>query len=205
VASEELARSIENMLAPESRGGEGKAFADIASVVSLCDSKQTGGELGWFRKGTMVPDFERACFEAQLGQVFVVKSPLGWHVAQVDEVSAEELSVSIEEFAKIYRAENDARREAIQFVDVREADELAQAQLDGFISVPTSEYPRWGPALENGTLLDMDKETLVLCKHGVRAAQMCVFFAQRGMRNVKYIQGGIDAYSKRIDATVPSY
>jgi len=93
----------------------------------------------------------------------------------------------------------------VQLVDVREADELSRAKISGFKSVPTSEYPMWGPALEKGELLEMDKETLVLCKHGVRAAQMCVFFAQRGMRNVKYIQGGIDAYAKQIDPSIPTY
>jgi parvulin-like peptidyl-prolyl isomerase len=46
-------------------------------------SKTTGGDLGHFGRGQMVPAFERAAFALSVGEVSaVVKSPFGFHVIQ---------------------------------------------------------------------------------------------------------------------------
>ncbi len=48
-------------------------------------------------------------------------------------------------------------------------------------------------------------ETLVLCHHGIRSAQMCQWLVDQGFTNVKNIMGGIDAYSILVDPSVPQY
>jgi rhodanese-related sulfurtransferase len=90
-----------------------------------------------------------------------------------------------------------------QFVDVREPQELAVVSLPLFINLPLSEHADWSPDLY--TRLDKDLETLVLCHHGMRSAQMCQWLIDRGFSNVSNIIGGIDAYSYHIDPSLPKY
>jgi len=40
---------------------------------------------------------------------------------------------------------------------------------------------------------------------GMRSAQMCQWLIAQGFTNVKNLAGGIDAYSRRIDSSVPLY
>jgi rhodanese-related sulfurtransferase len=90
-----------------------------------------------------------------------------------------------------------------QFVDVREPQELAVVSLPQFINLPLSEHTDWSPEIY--TRLDKDVETLVLCHHGMRSAQMCQWLIHQGFSNVSNIIGGIDAYSDRVDRSLPRY
>lgn len=96
-----------------------------------------------------------------------------------------------------------AENDDIQLVDVREPNELAVAQLPGFINLPLSQAEQWSKDIQ--AHLDPEKETLVLCHHGMRSAQMTGWLLQQGFRDVKNISGGIDAYSARVDSAVPRY
>lgn len=55
----------------------------------------------------------------------------------------------------------------VQLVDVREPEELAIAEIFGFINLPLSQFSQWGHKIHE--LLDQNTETLVLCHHGVRS------------------------------------
>jgi rhodanese-related sulfurtransferase len=90
-----------------------------------------------------------------------------------------------------------------QFVDVREPHELEVVTLPRFINLPLSEYANWSPEIY--TRLDKDTETLVLCHHGMRSAQMCQWLIERGFTNVSNIIGGIDAYSHHVDPNLARY
>ena len=91
----------------------------------------------------------------------------------------------------------------LQLVDVREPYEIELAALPGFAVFPLSEFAEWSGAIDDR--LNRDTETLVLCHHGVRSAQMCHWLTDRGFTNVKNIVGGIDAYSMVVDRTIPRY
>ena len=69
----------------------GADFAEVAAAESEDPgSKARGGDLGVFGRGEMVPEFERAAFEAPLNKVVgPVRSSFGWHVIRVDEHVAE--------------------------------------------------------------------------------------------------------------------
>ncbi len=90
-----------------------------------------------------------------------------------------------------------------QFVDVREPQELAIVQLPQFINLPLREYADWSPEIY--TRLDKDLETIVLCHHGMRSAQMCQWLIAQGFTDVSNVIGGIDAYSCHVDPTLPKY
>lgn len=107
--------------------------------------------------------------------------------------------ITVEELAQRLAA-GDA---TIQLVDVREPQELAIASIEGFVNFPLSEFAEWGDQVP--TLLNPHAETLVLCHHGMRSAQMCQWLMAQGFTNVKNISGGIDAYSNLVDSSVPRY
>ncbi len=93
--------------------------------------------------------------------------------------------------------------EGLQLVDVREVAELAIASVPGFINLPLSEYESWQTDIHSR--LDGETETLVLCHHGMRSAQMCQWLMSQGFTHVKNISGGIDAYSIYIDPSIAQY
>jgi peptidyl-prolyl cis-trans isomerase C len=65
-------------------------FEKIASEKSTCPSgKKGGGDLGMFSEGQMVPEFDKACQEAEVGKlVGPVKTQFGFHIIRVDEKQA---------------------------------------------------------------------------------------------------------------------
>ena len=81
VESEDDAKAISADL---KKGGD---FAAIAKEKSKDPgSKDSGGDLGFFTKDQMVPEFAEAAFKLDKGQVSdPVKSQFGWHVIRVDD------------------------------------------------------------------------------------------------------------------------
>ena len=66
---------------------KGENFEELAKRFSKCPSKKKGGNLGWFKKGEMVPEFENAAFSANKGDVVgPVKTDFGYHVILVKDV-----------------------------------------------------------------------------------------------------------------------
>jgi peptidyl-prolyl cis-trans isomerase C len=77
VATEEEAKTALKRL----MGGD--EFATIVKEMSK-DPGSEGGDLGWFTKDRMVPEFADAAFKLEVGQVSdPVKSPFGWHIIEV--------------------------------------------------------------------------------------------------------------------------
>lgn len=75
----------------------GKSFEDAAKEYSTCPSKEKGGDLGYFKKGQMVPEFEKAAFEEAVGELTgPVKTQFGYHLILVED-KKEEQAVSFED------------------------------------------------------------------------------------------------------------
>jgi rhodanese-related sulfurtransferase len=94
-------------------------------------------------------------------------------------------------------------REQLQLIDVREPDEVAIARIDGFEVLPLSQFADWADSIS--ARFDAQAETVVMCHHGIRSAQMCQWLSRQGFTNLKNLAGGIDAYSALVDPSVPRY
>ncbi|MGD9395166.1 MAG: peptidylprolyl isomerase [Candidatus Thorarchaeota archaeon] len=81
-ASHILVDKHSQALALISRIREGDDFRSIAKQYSTCPSKKKGGDLGWFTKGQMVPEFEKAAFKLNVGAMTnePVKTKFGYHI-----------------------------------------------------------------------------------------------------------------------------
>ena len=63
-----------------------KEFQKLARKKSTCPSSQKGGDLGWFRKGVMVREFDEAVWSIPLSTTSnPIKSQFGYHLIWVHE------------------------------------------------------------------------------------------------------------------------
>ncbi len=64
--------------------GNGADFAALAREHSKCPSGQSGGDLGSFGRGQMVPEFDKVVFTADVGSVEgPVKTQFGYHLIEI--------------------------------------------------------------------------------------------------------------------------
>ena len=74
----------------------GKDFADLAQKYSIDKTSAIkGGDLGWFKEGAMVAEFNEVCFTATKGDLTIVQSQFGVHLIQVTKKSRNVKKVKI--------------------------------------------------------------------------------------------------------------
>lgn len=94
---------------------------------------------------------------------------------------------------------DDPQRPRPLLLDVREAWEFAHCRIDGAESIPMSAIQgRIGE-------LDPQRETVVICHHGVRSFHVARFLEHHGFARVINLAGGVDAWARDVDATMPTY
>ncbi|MBP3088467.1 rhodanese-like domain-containing protein [Corynebacterium sp. sy017] len=81
---------------------------------------------------------------------------------------------------------HDVPRDA-QLIDVREVDEFAQVHASGSVNIPMSVFP------EHLHELDSSKDIYVICKAGVRSAQVVSYLAGQGVSAIN-VDGGMMAW-----------
>lgn len=89
-AKKKAKTKADSLLVELKKGGD---FEQIAKRESMDPgSKAQGGDLGWNRRGAMVPEFERMMFALPPGQISpVVETAFGYHIIRVDRVQAAEV------------------------------------------------------------------------------------------------------------------
>jgi adenylyltransferase/sulfurtransferase len=102
--------------------------------------------------------------------------------------------ISVAELAAKHNAGED-----FVLLDVREPDELAIASIPWAVAIPMGDVP------ERVAELPKDKPIAVLCRSGARSGRITAFLNQNGYPNAVNVAGGILAWGKEIDPSVPQY
>ena len=84
-------------------------------------------------------------------------------------------------------------------VDVREPAELEISYLDGALAIPKGELP------ERVDELTRARSVVVFCRNGGRSADAVRTLLELGFQKVRHLQGGINAWARRVDPGVPTY
>jgi len=102
--------------------------------------------------------------------------------------------ITVEELARWQRA-----GEPFVLLDVRDADEVVVAQIEGSLWIPMHEI------VQRQRELDPASRIAVICHHGGRSERVAAFLSSRGFAHVFNVEGGIDTYAQRIEPSLARY
>lgn len=108
----------------------GADFGEVAKGKSQCPSAPKGGDLGFFKRKMMVPEFEKAAFELKPGEISKpVRTQYGWHIIKVEE-KKETKPATIESAKTVIEQElKNKKKEALLQSKVAELRKSAQIEF----------------------------------------------------------------------------
>jgi len=85
-------KNLARMILEKAKAGED--FSELAKKYSEDPSAKEGGDLGFLKKGEILPEFEEKAFSLNPGEISdVVQTPLGFHIIKLDEKKDEQIHV----------------------------------------------------------------------------------------------------------------
>jgi len=87
----------------------------------------------------------------------------------------------------------------LKLLDVREPHELEISALPGAVNIPL------GTLAARLSELDSAEDMVVFCKSGTRSARALELLASAGFKKVKNLKGGINAWAREVDSSLPIY
>ena len=84
-------------------------------------------------------------------------------------------------------------------IDVREPWEYDIVHLPNSKLMPMAQLPT---QLDE---LNQDAELVIICHHGIRSRAVALYLEQQGFKKVINLKGGIDAWAKEVDHSMPTY
>ena len=84
-------------------------------------------------------------------------------------------------------------------LDVRQPWEYEVCKLDNSVLIPMSTIPA------NLDQLDKDRETVVICHHGVRSLRVAYYLEQSGFTNIINLKRGLDGWARSVDVDMETY
>lgn len=105
----------------------------------------------------------------------------------VEQLTAKELQQKIQHGEELF------------LLDVREPYEYRVARIEGSVSLPMAQVPN---RLDE---LPANRPIVVICHHGMRSQRVADYLAHHDFEIIYNLYGGIDAWSREVDASVPRY
>lgn len=93
----------------------------------------------------------------------------------------------------------DAAAGKLLLLDVREPWEFQICRLPGSLLMPMQTVPA------RHTELDPDADTVVICHHGARSMHAAMFLERAGFARLYNLTGGMDAWARTVEASMPVY
>ena len=90
-------------------------------------------------------------------------------------------------------------------LDVREPWEFEAAHIETKDGAGAKLMPMADVPSRAHQELDPEDHIVVVCHHGVRSLNVTAWLRQQGFEKAQSMRGGIDAWSRQVDATVPTY
>lgn len=87
----------------------------------------------------------------------------------------------------------------VVLLDVREPDERAAAHIEPSLHIPMGQVPA------RVAEIPRDREVVVYCHSGTRSMMVAGYLEGQGFHAVGNLTGGIDAWSRKVDPSVPRY
>lgn len=84
-------------------------------------------------------------------------------------------------------------------IDVRELWEYETCHLEGSVHIPMGEI------VARIDEIPQDQDTVIICHHGIRSAQVVRYLMSQGYENVINLTGGVDGWARDVDPDMPVY
>ena len=203
-ASQVFTHSIEDAVAAKKALDADEPFNEVVEKYSTCPSKQQEGDLGWMPEEAALSLMGEKITKDEINKIIgPVHSEYGYHILLITEVKVENQDSQSVELTVITPEALDNRLSSggsnLILLDLRESWEWDIAHIEGsqLITRENSES-----ILSN---LKKDGELILIDWKQDRSPSFVKWLVQQGFSYAKCLEGGIDAWSDKIDPSLARY
>ena len=203
-ASQVFTHSIEDAVAARKALDAEMPFTEAVEKYSTCPSKQQGGDLGWMPEEAALSLMGEKITANETNKIIgPVHSEYGYHILMITEVKVDNKETSNVNTAVISPEELHNRLDAgssnLTLLDLRESWEWDIARIEGsqLITRENSESIL--------STLDKDRELILIDWKQDRSPSFVQWLLLQGFSYAKCLEGGIDAWSDKVDPSIARY
>jgi len=203
-ASQVFTHSIEDAVAAKKALDADEPFNEVVEKYSTCPSKQQEGDLGWMPEEAALSLMGEKITNDEINKIIgPVHSEYGYHILLITEVKVESQDSQSVDLTVITPEALDNRLSSggsnLILLDLRESWEWDIAHIEGsqLITKENSES-----ILSN---LKKDGELILIDWKQDRSPSFVKWLVQQGFSYAKCLEGGIDAWSDKIDPSLARY
>ena len=203
-ASQVFTHSIEDAVAAKKALDADEPFNEVVQKYSTCPSKQQEGDLGWMPEEAALSLMGEKITNDEINKIIgPVHSEYGYHILLITEVKVESQDSQSVDLTVITPEALDNRLSSggsnLILLDLRESWEWDIAHIEGsqLITRENSES-----ILSN---LKKDGELILIDWKQDRSPSFVKWLVQQGFSYAKCLEGGIDAWSDKIDPSLARY
>ena len=203
-ASQVFTHSIEDAVAAKKALDADEPFNEVVQKYSTCPSKQQGGDLGWMPEEAALSLMGEKVTKDETNKIIgPVHSEYGYHILLITEVKVENPEVQSLDLNVITPEELNNRLSGggsnLILLDLRESWEWDIAHIEGAQLITRENC---ASILSN---LQKDEELILIDWKQDRSPSFVKWLVQQGFSYAKCLEGGIDAWSDKIDPSLARY